>query len=62
MDIGMLLACLTVAGLSCLPGGRQISKGKEVTGILLTNGNKSSSFRSILFHGAPLADEVNLSK
>lgn len=35
---------------------------KEVTGAILTNGNKYSSCHSFLTHGAPLAYEVRISK
>jgi hypothetical protein len=39
-----------ISGTSVFPAyrqsGSQISKEKEVTGIILTNGNKSSSFHS----------------
>jgi hypothetical protein len=33
-----------------------------ITGAILSNGNKSSSFHSFLTHGAPLAYEVNFIK
>jgi len=42
MAVGTSSACLAVAGLPCLPAGRQPDKQeKELTTIILSNGNKS---------------------
>jgi len=53
---------LWLVSLAYRQADSQISKEKEITGIILTNGNKSSSFHSFLTHDTPIAYEVSFIK